>query len=228
MDRTKELYDYLDNRLKDYLTELKKAEDKLDEISDISSSIVVKKINGTKYYYEQWRQKDGVKSRLLGKVEPGAVYETEIDIQERRNLCDRIKELKFLIDNISKEKDELYKYLLDKSYIYKYSFEVFWKNELSARVSVNNQRVHVSRYIIHPVRQIFSSDNISRNQLNEVLRLRCIEEGRVDIKSKLKAWGLDEYNPLEIVKITHGVSYNDYIWIRFPGEKITAEDVLIR
>ena len=228
MDKTKELYDYLDSRLKIYLDELNQVENKLGKISDISSSIVVKKINGIKYYYEQWRNGDDIKCRSLGKVEPSAVYETEIEIQKKRELNEKVNELKFLIDSIIREKDELYKQLLKKSFADKFTFEVFWKNELSARVSVNNSKVHVSRYILHPVRQIFSSDNISRNQLNEVLKLRCLEEGRVDIQSKLKAWGLNEYNPLEIVKKTHGVSFNDYIWIRFPGENITAEDVLVR
>ena len=39
---------------------------------------------------------------------------------------------------------------------------------------------------------------------------------------------LSEYNPYEIVKHTHGVSYNDFIWFRFPGEKLTSKDVLVR
>lgn len=228
MDKTREIYDYLDNKLKDCTKELKQIEDKLNVIGDKSSSIVIKKINGKKYYYEQWRQENEIHSKALGKVEPGAAYETEIEIQTRRDLSDRANELMFLIETLSREKDELYKHLLSNTFSDKYTFEVFWKNEISARVSVNKSKVHVSRYIIHPIRQIFSSDNISRNQLNEVLRLRCPEEGRADIQRKLKAWGLDEYNPIEIIKKTHGVSFNDFIWIRFPGENITAEDVLVR
>ena len=31
-----------------------------------------------------------------------------------------------------------------------------------------------------------------------------------------------------IVRKTHGVSYNDYLWFRFPGENLRAEDVLVR
>ena len=44
----------------------------------------------------------------------------------------------------------------------------------------------------------------------------------------IKNIGLSEYNPYEIVKHTHGVSYNDFIWFRFPGEKLTSKDVLVR
>ena len=228
MDKIKELFDLFEKRYKEYADELKCIEDELASIGSKSSSIVVKKINGVKYYYEQWRENDIIKNKSLGRVYPGIACETEIEIQSRRDLNDRAEELRFLIDCLGKEKDTLYKQYLNEMYNEKYSFEVFWKNDLSARVSVNKSKVHVSRYIIHPIRQIFSDENITRHQLNEVLRLRCFEEGRPDIKSKLKVLGLNEYNPLEIVKRTHGVSFNDYIWIRFPGEKITAEDVLVR
>ena len=228
MDKTKELYDFFNDKYNYYSKELQQIEQELNMYEDKSSNIVVKKINGNKYYYEQWREGNKIKGKALGKVSPSAVYEIEIEINKRRDLHKRAEELRFLIDCVNKERKELYRQILEDSYEDNYNFEVFWKNELSARVSVYNSRVHVSRYIFHPVRQIFSSDNISRNQLNEVLKLRCFEEGRADIHSKLIALGLMEYNPLEIVKRTHGVSYNDYIWIRFPGENITAEDVLVR
>ena len=108
------------------------------------------------------------------------------------------------------------------------SFEVYYKNEISARVSVRKSKVYVSRYIIHPINQLFYSDSITRNQLNEIFKLRCFDENRYDAPDKLRAMGLSEYNPQKIVRITHGVSYNDYLWFRFPGEKLRAEDVLVR
>ena len=60
------------------------------------------------------------------------------------------------------------------------------------------------------------------------LKLRCFDEERTDSHEKLKAMGLKEYRPLDIVRKTHGVSYNDFLWFRFPGENITAKDVLVR
>jgi hypothetical protein len=108
------------------------------------------------------------------------------------------------------------------------SFEVFWKDELTARVEIDRDRVKVSRYCDHPLRQLFASEDITRYQLNKILSLRCFEEGRPDAAEKLKALGLTEYIPYEIVKRTHGVSYNDFIWFRFPGEKLCAADVMVR
>ena len=53
--------------------------------------------------------------------------------------------------------------------------------------------------------------------------LRKKEKERPDIMEILKNIGLSEYNPYEIVKHTHGVSYNDFIWFRFPGEKLNCD-----
>jgi hypothetical protein len=109
-----------------------------------------------------------------------------------------------------------------------YSFEVLWKDEITARVSVEQDKVRVERFCEHPLRQIFASDKMTRYQLNKILSMRCFDEGRSDAREKLNALGLTDYVPYEIVKRTHGVSYNDYIWIRFPGEKLCAADVMVR
>ncbi len=69
---------------------------------------------------------------------------------------------------------------------------------------------------------------MTRYQLNRILELRCFEKGRADIPQILDRLGLNEYNPQELIRKTHGVSHNDYIWFRFPGEKLTAKDVLVR
>lgn len=109
-----------------------------------------------------------------------------------------------------------------------YSFEVFWKDILTASVSVEGSRVKVVRYVEHPLRQLFASENMTRYQLNKILELRCWDRGRADINEILAHLGLKDYNPYEIVKKTHGVSWNDYIWFRFPGENLTSKDVLVR
>lgn len=39
-----------------------------------------------------------------------------------------------------------------------YSFEVFWKDILTASVSVEGPRVKVVRYVEHPLRQLFARE----------------------------------------------------------------------
>lgn len=109
-----------------------------------------------------------------------------------------------------------------------YFFEVFWKDEITARVYVREKEVLVSRYTDHPLKQLFAKNKMTRYQLNKIMELRCWERGREDIDDILKSLGLTEYNPYEIVRKTHGVSYNDFIWFRFSGEQLTSRDVLVR
>ena len=228
MTEIKELYSDLKSRYDSYNTRLAKIEKELADYNEGKSSIIVKTIGGNRYYYKQWRDGDKINTTMIDRVEPGVIAELEKDIQHRTDLKRERDELRQIIAGIEPSVSKLRKAAVKPDIEQKYGFEVYWKNELSARVSVSKNRVHVSRFIKHPVRQIFHADNISRQQLMEALRLRCFEEGRPDIQDKIKALGLNEYNPLEIVRKTHGVSYNDYIWIRFPGEKLRAEDVLVR
>lgn len=58
-----------------------------------------------------------------------------------------------------------------------YSFEVFWRDEITARVSVKGSRVHVSQYCNHPVKQLFAQENMTRYQLNKILEMRCFDKG---------------------------------------------------
>ncbi len=116
----------------------------------------------------------------------------------------------------------------EKRIVEDYSFEVFWKDDITASVTVQGDKVKVIRYIRHPLKQLFADDIMTRYQLNRILEMRCWDREREDIDEILACLGLKEYNPYEIVKKTHGVSWNDYIWFRFPGETLTGKDVLVR
>jgi len=228
MEEIRNIYIEEKKKYDQYVSELAENEARLSAYSKGLKSIVVKSIGDNKYYYKQWRDGEKVKSQHIGKAEPSVAADIENEIVTRKQLEKKKAELTILIKVKKKEVEELRKYALEPSIEEDFTFEVFWKNELSARVSVRKNQVHVSRYIKNPVRQIFHANKISRNQLMEILKLRCLEEGRPDINEWLKYRGISSYNPLEIVKKTHGVSYNDYIWIRFPGENLKAEDVLVR
>ncbi len=191
-------------------------------------SIIIKRVNDKLYYYSQWREAGKVKQKYLCQVAPGAVsdYEQQLLHAQQLQVLRRQKEgqlsylegvLEALEAKASQEK------LLEN-----YSFEVYWKDEITARVHVQGSRVKVSRYVKHPLKQLFAADSMSRHQLNEIFELRCWDRNRVDILDILGHYGLDAYTPREIVRKTHGVSYNDYIWFRFPGEQLSSKDVLVR
>lgn len=85
--------------------------------------------------------------------------------------------------------------------------------------------VTIKRFTLHPVKQIFSLDKMDIFGLSEVFRRRCWEEDRDGLDNILNKLGLTHYDPLEIVKKTHGVSYNDFLWFQFEGERLFWKDV---
>ena len=107
-------------------------------------------------------------------------------------------------------------------------FSVYWEDELVAKVNVENTTAFITRFILHPVKQIFWADNMNIVQLSDVLESRCWERNRDDIDIILKNLGLKSYDPLEIVKRTHGVSFNDFLWIQFEGENYSYKDMISR
>ena len=109
-----------------------------------------------------------------------------------------------------------------------YSVDLTKYDELVAKVNVENTTAFITRFILHPVKQIFWADNMNIVQLSDVLESRCWERNRDDIDIILKNLGLKSYDPLEIVKRTHGVSFNDFLWIQFEGENYSYKDMISR
>ena len=211
-----------------YKKELDIKKKELQEISTEKQNITIKKIHGELYYYAQQRKDGKVKSRYLSPVIPGKIADIE-NIQLRiEHLSNEIQDLEWDIMTASKMLACYEKRTKKENFMDEFTFEVYWKDEITARVYVKKKNVIVSRFSDNPGRQLFAEKKMTRYQLGKILELRCFEKGRPDIDEILKHLGLKEYNPYEIVRKTHGVSHNDFIWFRFPGEKLTSKDVLVR
>ena len=48
---------------------------------------------------------------------------------------------------------------------------------------------------------------------------------QTDLAEILKEAGMSSNNPWEWVRLTHGVTWHDHIWILFDDEKLTWEEV---
>ena len=103
--------------------------------------------------------------------------------------------------------------------------ECYWRDEKTATVRLDKTYAYITRYTNHPVKQIFYADKITRFEFGGILEDRCWDKNRPDIKKLLSLIGLNEYNPYEICKRTHGKMYQDSIWFRFPGEILTYEEI---
>lgn len=104
----------------------------------------------------------------------------------------------------------------------------FWADELVAYVKINQNKVKVQRLTDHPVKQIFHTDEMDVFYFSTVLETRCWQRDCRNIDNYLKKLDIPYYDPLAIVKKTHGVSYNDFLWFKFNGERLTWKDVAPR
>lgn len=201
----------------------------LIQLDNVQGTIIIKNIGGKCYYYNQWQENKKLRYKSLGPVAPGAIVGYEQKILRKNELENELKTKRELISCLERTLERVSKEINKRrKMINHYTFEVYWKDEITARVYVKEKDVIVSKFTDHPLKQLFAEKKMTRYQLNQILELRCWERGRADINDLLKNIGLTEYNPQEIVRKTHGVSFNDFIWIRFPGEKLTSKDVLVR
>lgn len=109
-------------------------------------------------------------------------------------------------------------------------FTVMHKNLPVAEITISDdkKKVHIKKLVSDSLYQPFGGDKLDLERVYNFLKSRCYEDGRADLRQILAEAGMTENNPWEWVKITHGVTYDDFFWIRFEDEQITWEDVSIR
>lgn len=108
-----------------------------------------------------------------------------------------------------------------------YNFTVMHKDTPVANVSVSEDRkdVKIDKLIPDSIIQPFGGNDLSLNRIYEFLKSRCYEDGRADLKRILKQADLTENDPWKWNRITHGVMWEDELWLRFDNEIIKWEDV---
>ncbi|MCD8014525.1 MAG: hypothetical protein LUG99_15385 [Lachnospiraceae bacterium] len=109
-----------------------------------------------------------------------------------------------------------------------FAFTVMNKNKKIADVSIVNNEVNVKKYSMQADEQPFYGGPMDLERIYRFLESRCMDRNRDCLEEYLNWLGLDEYNPYDIVKKTHGVMWEDFFWLKFPGETITWKDVRIR
>ncbi|WP_211222600.1 hypothetical protein [Paenibacillus daejeonensis] len=109
------------------------------------------------------------------------------------------------------------------------AFEVLEHDRVIAKVQLDyrNQTVQVWQdESISPVFLPFpAKQKVQVSDVLDYFESRCFPRTRHHREKVLQALGLREYVPTDIVKKTHGVLYDDYVWIRFAGEELRCVDV---
>ncbi len=108
------------------------------------------------------------------------------------------------------------------------SFYIMDKNRRICKVIISGLKVTLEKYSEAKIDKQFPTDTPTIEEVYEWIEDRCFPESRANKNELLEAMGLSLYEPLEIVKITHGLLHEDYIWILWEGEEVQYEDIKIR
>lgn len=110
------------------------------------------------------------------------------------------------------------------------SFDYMHKDTVVAHISwdIDTQTVTCEEYQDNLVYQWFGKLDHTVDNLMFIFETRCFDRNRYDSLEILDYLGLPEYSPYHICMKTHGVSTQDYMWIRWKGESLTWDDVKIR
>lgn len=111
-----------------------------------------------------------------------------------------------------------------------YKFSTYWRNEKTSDVYVSADRKTIiyKRYNDEQIKAPYGFDQLTIEHVYSFLESRCMPKERAQLPAYLESLGLTEYNPWEIVKKTHGVMWEDFLWIKFPTEDVTWDEVKVR
>lgn len=108
-----------------------------------------------------------------------------------------------------------------------YDFTVMYRNEEVAfvHVSADHKDVSIIKLIPDGMKQPFNGNKLDLERVYAFLKERCFEDGYSDLKRVLEVYDMESNNPWEWNRKTHGVTWEDYFWVKFKGENIAWEDV---
>ena len=106
-------------------------------------------------------------------------------------------------------------------------FEVMWRDSKVGHIIMQNGELilnenYSEKIWENPFRRIQTGWDV-----RACLQDRVIPPERFDVEMQM-VFGFKEWDILKILKDTHGVSIEDFTWIRFKGENIEWKDVKVQ
>lgn len=108
------------------------------------------------------------------------------------------------------------------------------KYDRIAEIDFDPKKETVSRYKTYSDNIIFLPFGVCKTpdyrRLCEYFKSRCWDPSRPDIDRLLNKLGLDFFEPLAIVKKTHGLMFKDFLWMKFDSdpEDLTYDKIKVR
>lgn len=109
----------------------------------------------------------------------------------------------------------------------RYEFDFLNKDNISTHVKYySDGSVEFENFTNNIVLRAFGvRETATEKDLEGFFEDRCVPRGRANIRQLMKDVNMQFYNPIEFVRLTHGVMADDHQWIRFAGENLTWKDV---
>lgn len=116
-------------------------------------------------------------------------------------------------------------------------FDVLYQDELTGRIELDGINLvkkecylpedEKNKFIFFPFYNLDTGYDI-----HNYLKDRVVPENRYNLEAILNALDIEEYNVYDILKKTHGATFDDYIWFRFddlPADgQLKYQDVRLR
>ena len=108
-----------------------------------------------------------------------------------------------------------------------YNFTVYYENIPVAHVYVsdNHKCVWVEKLVSDGMMQPFCGDKLDLERVYSFLKSRCYKDSYAGLEEVLKKQNMTSNNPWEWNRKTHGITWEDFFWIKFEGEDINWEDI---
>lgn len=105
-------------------------------------------------------------------------------------------------------------------------FDYMEENNVNSSVTVySDKTIECVDFVRENYRKVFGKRPMTMENLYKFFESRCFSRDNFGVKELLQMLGLTQYNPYDIVKVTHGHMTCDHNWIRFEGEDLTWETI---
>lgn len=111
-----------------------------------------------------------------------------------------------------------------------YDVDYYYKEELLTKIHVRGREVIFENYSDNALLVAFGvRAEASYEDLENFYEDRCFPRERENAKDLLHGLGLDYYEPEAICRKTHGMQFDDFMWLQFSDEpQVKYKDIKIR
>lgn len=108
-------------------------------------------------------------------------------------------------------------------------FDIYHANDKVGRVEIVNSKLIKNEVYTNKIIERLFPESTPLPNILSILKGRVICKERCD-EDMLRSMGLKEYNVYDILKVTHGVDIDDFMWLKFDedDESLCWNDVRVR